>query len=205
MALDAATGAWTFTLSRRSTMRLAATRTTSRIDFGGLVQATDRDGDTVTATGTVTVVVDDDIPAAVAGNFDGDGGRGQAAGRHRGWRGRCRCGRRHGRACCDGFGDGPVPAGSGRSAELWLQHRRHAAGGSEFGRGCAELHHRGEPDHGDGGAAGRRCSRWRSTRRPGHGRSRCLRRWTIRRAATRTISASISAAWSRRPTRMATR
>ena len=41
------------------------------INFGGLVQATDKDGDTVTATGTVSVLVDDDTPVAVAGTSTG--------------------------------------------------------------------------------------------------------------------------------------
>ena len=149
------------------------------INFGSLVQATDRDGDTVTATGTVSVLVDDDTPAAVVGDVDGHGRRGRAAGRH------CRRHRRRRPAQATGrdrFGDGPVPVGRGRSAELWLQHRRHAAGRADVGRGCAELHDHGQPDHGDGGAAqhgvhdgARRGDRER-------GRSRCRSRSTIRRS-----------------------
>ncbi len=70
MALDAATGAWTFTLLRpldHPTLDGVAGDNTENdltIDFGGLVQATDFDGDTVTATGAVTVTVDDDTPTA---------------------------------------------------------------------------------------------------------------------------------------------
>ena len=48
-----------------------ATENDLTINFGGLVQATDKDGDTVTATGTVSVLVDDDTPVAVAGTSTG--------------------------------------------------------------------------------------------------------------------------------------
>ena len=69
MALDASTGAWTFTLVRPLDHVDDGTDTENdlTINFGGLVQATDNDGDTVTATGTVSVLVDDDTPIAVAG------------------------------------------------------------------------------------------------------------------------------------------
>ena len=94
MALDAATGAWTFTLLRPLDHADDGTDTENdlTINFGGLVQATDADGDTVTATGTVSVVVDDDTPIAVAGtstgSVDEDGlpnGIAGGAGRHRVW------------------------------------------------------------------------------------------------------------------------
>ena len=73
MALNASTGAWTFTLVRPldhpSLDGLAGDNSENdlTIQFGGLVQATDRDGDTVTAIGSVSVLVDDDMPNAVAG------------------------------------------------------------------------------------------------------------------------------------------
>ena len=69
MALDASTGAWTFTLVRPLDHVDDGTDTENdlTINFGGLVQATDNDGDTVTATGAVSVLVDDDTPIAVAG------------------------------------------------------------------------------------------------------------------------------------------
>src|SRR4029079_17154759 len=71
MALDAATGAWTFTLSKPLDHALGSDENDLTINFGGLVQATDKDGDTVTATGTVSVTVDDDTPVAVAGTSTG--------------------------------------------------------------------------------------------------------------------------------------
>jgi T1SS-143 domain-containing protein len=64
MALNATTGAWTFTLVKPLDHPNDGTNTENdlTIQFGGLVQATDADGDTVTAVGTVSVVVDDDTP-----------------------------------------------------------------------------------------------------------------------------------------------
>ena len=76
---------FTFTLTRRpgrgpsrwltsSTMRRAMTENDLTINLGAIVQATDRDGDTVigNATGLV-ITVDDDTPIATAGNVDRDG------------------------------------------------------------------------------------------------------------------------------------
>jgi len=84
MALDASTGEWAFTLLKpldHPTLNGVAgddTENNLTLSFGGLVQATDKDGDTVTGTGTVNVVVNDDTPIAVAngsstGTVDEDG------------------------------------------------------------------------------------------------------------------------------------
>ena len=73
MALDGATGAWTFTLLGRLDHADDGTNTENdlTIEFGGLVQATDADGDTVMATGSIIVTVDDNTPMAVPGTSTG--------------------------------------------------------------------------------------------------------------------------------------
>ena len=55
-------------------MRRAMTENDLTINLGAIVQATDRDGDTVpgNATGLV-ITVDDDTPIATARNVDRDG------------------------------------------------------------------------------------------------------------------------------------
>ena len=206
MALDASTGAWTFTLVRPLDHADDGTNTENdlTINFGGLVQATDNDGDTVTATGTVSVVVDDDMPIAVAGtSTDGvdedalPNGDRRRAGRHRSW---CRCG-------CDGLGYGTVPVWRGRAAELRRSTRRVARCRVLTSGDVALTYVIGANLITAEAGRATRCSRWRWTRRREHGRSRWSGRSTMSMTAPtrRTISPSTSAAWCRRPTATATR
>ena len=154
MALDASTGAWTFTLVRPLDHVDDGTDTENdlTINFGGLVQATDNDGDTVTATGTVSVLVDDDTPIAVAGTSTDsvDEDALSERDRRRAWATSVLVSI----ASCDGIGYGTVPVRRGRAAELWVQHGGwRAASGADVGRRCGDLRDRCEPDHG-GGRAG---------------------------------------------------
>ena len=128
--------------------RGADTENDLTIQFGGLVQATDRDGDTVTATGTVSVVVDDDTPIAVAGTSTGTSTRTG-----------CRTALTAGPGDVGPGADGPVATGSVTAlfqsgADVPLSYAFNTAGidagRPDVGRRCADLHDRGEPDHGDG-------------------------------------------------------
>jgi large repetitive protein len=62
--LNAVTGAWDFVLVRPLDHPVAGTEDDITIQLGSLVQATDKDGDSVVATGNVTITVDDDTPLA---------------------------------------------------------------------------------------------------------------------------------------------
>ncbi len=62
--LTAATGNWSFTLSRPLDHANGNGENDIAINFGSLIQATDKDGDAVTATGSVIVTIDDDSPVA---------------------------------------------------------------------------------------------------------------------------------------------
>jgi len=62
--LTAGTGGWTFTLARPLDHATGNGENDLSIDFGSLIQATDKDGDAVPATGSVIVTIDDDSPAA---------------------------------------------------------------------------------------------------------------------------------------------
>ncbi len=64
--LDAATGTWTFELQGPIDHAPGSFENDSSIDFGGLIVATDADGDSVTATGSVSVTIDDDTPTICA-------------------------------------------------------------------------------------------------------------------------------------------
>ena len=64
LTLNAATGQWDFALLRALDHANGANENDIILQFGGLVQATDRDGDSVIATGTLTITVDDDTPIA---------------------------------------------------------------------------------------------------------------------------------------------
>ena len=218
MALDASTGAWTFTLVRPldhpSLDGLAGDNTENdlTIEFGGLVQATDQDGDTVTATGTVTRSGRRRHPDGGSRHVDRHGRRGQAAGRHR---------RR---------GTGDVDAGAGTAglvatgsvtglfqsgADVPLSYGFNTAGTLPAGltSGGVALSYvvTAEPDHGDG-----RCCGADGVH---DGARRGDRGWTFTLAkpldhptldgwlatTPRTTCSSTSAAWCRRPTATATR
>jgi large repetitive protein len=60
--LNPTTGAWTFTLVRPIDHSDPASEDDIAINFGGLIIATDGDGDSVTAIGGLTVTIDDDRP-----------------------------------------------------------------------------------------------------------------------------------------------
>ncbi|MBY8826487.1 DUF5801 repeats-in-toxin domain-containing protein, partial [Sphingomonas colocasiae] len=62
--LTAGTGDWTFTLARPLDHANGNGENDLTIDFGALIQATDKDGDSVAATGSVIVTIDDDSPVA---------------------------------------------------------------------------------------------------------------------------------------------
>jgi T1SS-143 domain-containing protein len=63
--LDADTGSWTFTLSGPLDHAPGGDENDLTIQFGGLIQATDGDGDVAVSTGVVAVTIDDDTPVAV--------------------------------------------------------------------------------------------------------------------------------------------
>jgi large repetitive protein len=60
LTLNATTGQWDFVLSARLDHAAGLSENDIAIDFGGLIVATDRDGDSVTATGNLIVTIDDD-------------------------------------------------------------------------------------------------------------------------------------------------
>ncbi|MEE4317546.1 MAG: VCBS domain-containing protein [Erythrobacter sp.] len=62
--LNASTGSWTFTLLGPLDHAPGGDENDLLIQFGGVIQATDGDGDVALATGAVTVTVDDDTPVA---------------------------------------------------------------------------------------------------------------------------------------------
>ncbi|MEW6576501.1 MAG: DUF5801 repeats-in-toxin domain-containing protein [Pseudomonadota bacterium] len=64
LSLDANTGGWTFTLLAKLDHPAGNNENDIALQFGGLIIATDKDGDSVTATGNLTVTVDDDTPVA---------------------------------------------------------------------------------------------------------------------------------------------
>ncbi|MFN3748846.1 MAG: beta strand repeat-containing protein [Sphingorhabdus sp.] len=64
LSLNATTGAWTFTLLAKLDHPAGNNENDITLQFGGLIIATDKDGDPVTATGNLTVTVDDDTPVA---------------------------------------------------------------------------------------------------------------------------------------------
>jgi T1SS-143 domain-containing protein len=65
LTLNSTTGQWDFALLRPLDHPTGLDENDITINFGPLVQATDRDGDPVTATGSLTITVDDDTPLAV--------------------------------------------------------------------------------------------------------------------------------------------
>ncbi len=65
LSLNATTGDWQFTLVKPLDHSISGTEDDLLLQFGGLITATDKDGDTVTATGALTITVDDDMPKAV--------------------------------------------------------------------------------------------------------------------------------------------
>jgi T1SS-143 domain-containing protein len=64
--LNATTGQWDFVLVRPLDHPTGGDENDITLEFGGLIIATDNDGDAVTATGKVTVTVDDDTPTVSA-------------------------------------------------------------------------------------------------------------------------------------------
>ncbi|MBX2826091.1 MAG: VCBS domain-containing protein, partial [Gammaproteobacteria bacterium] len=62
--LNADTGAWTFELEGPLDHDTANNENDETIELGGLIIATDADGDPVTSTSTLTITVDDDTPVA---------------------------------------------------------------------------------------------------------------------------------------------
>ena len=61
-ALDATTGTWVFTLLQPLDHTPGDDENDITIAFGSLIQATDKDGDSVNAIGAITITVDDDTP-----------------------------------------------------------------------------------------------------------------------------------------------
>ena len=147
MALDATTGAWTFTLVRPLDHPIAGTgeRSDHPVRWPGAGDRQRRrhgDGD-----GAVSVLVDDDTPVAVTGTST-DSVDEDALSRTGSTTGRATSVLVSMRLRRARFGT--VPVRRGRSAELRLQHGRHAACGADFGRRCGDLHYHCEPDHGGG-------------------------------------------------------
>ena len=69
-----ATGAWTFTLVDQLDHAAGNAENDLTINLGAIVQATDRDGDTVTGNAAgLVITVDDDTPIATGRNVDRDG------------------------------------------------------------------------------------------------------------------------------------
>ena len=66
LTLDATTGQWDFVLIRPVDHANATNENDIILQFGGMIIATDRDGDPVTAIGNLTVTIDDDAPTANA-------------------------------------------------------------------------------------------------------------------------------------------
>jgi large repetitive protein len=64
LTLNAATGQWDFALLRALDHANGVNENDIILQFGSLLQATDRDGDSVAATGTLTITIDDDSPIA---------------------------------------------------------------------------------------------------------------------------------------------
>ena len=65
LMINQTTGAWAFELEGQLDHPVANTEDDLVLDFGGLVQATDFDGDSTTATGSLAITVDDDSPDAI--------------------------------------------------------------------------------------------------------------------------------------------